>query len=104
MTSRMLLSAVAVLALGPVIGAQQPPRAAAVRSPESGGRSSGHLPGVGAGCQGGLGGLRMPDARAGGLLEKELADATARRGAADRKWRGSKRRFKRRGATRENAR
>ena len=83
MTSRMFLSAVAVLALGPVIGAQQPPRAAAVRSPESGGRSSGHLPGVGAGCQGGLGGLRMPDARAGGLAEKELADATARRGAAD---------------------
>ena len=83
MTSRMLLSAVAVLALGPVIGAQQPPRAAAVRSPEV---AADHRVTFR---------VSAPDAKAVSVvcecltleqvasLKKELADATARRGAAD---------------------
>ena len=83
MTSRMLLSAVAVLALGPAIGAQQPPRAAAVRSPEV---AADHRVTFR---------VSAPDAKAVSVvcecltleqvasLKKELADATARRGAAD---------------------
>jgi len=83
MTSRMLLSAVAVLALGPVIGAQQPPRPAAVRSPEV---AADHRVTFR---------VSAPDAKAVSVvcecltleqvasLKKELADATARRGAAD---------------------
>jgi enterochelin esterase-like enzyme len=83
MTSRMLLSAVAVLALGPAIGAQQPPRAAAVRSPEV---AADHRVTFR---------VSAPEAKAVSVvcecltleqvasLKKELADATARRGAAD---------------------
>jgi len=83
MTSRMLLSAVAFVAIGPAIGAQQPPTAAAVRSPEVAADhrvtfrvSAPNAKSVSVVCEC----LTLEQVAS---LKKELADATARRGAAD---------------------
>jgi enterochelin esterase-like enzyme len=83
MTSRMLLSTVAILALGPAIRAQQPPTAAVVRSPEVAADhrvtfrvSAPNAKSVSVVCEC----LTLEQVAS---LKKELADATARRGAAD---------------------
>jgi enterochelin esterase-like enzyme len=83
MTSRTLLAALVLLALGPVMQAQQPPTRAAVRSPEVGADRRVTFR------------VSAPDAKSVSVvcecltleqiasLKKEQADASARRGASD---------------------